>query len=267
MSLDDVEKLNLEKILPELRKAVASGAGGQTLASALATMEQRMELFSREEFTPEGSEARRNKAAIENAAAHVEFSRLSEKAQHQFDRFIDSGFRSKQDLDSLSVFLTENSEILTDIQRTQIVDEVLEGVERRDYTIDEIPDNVMKEVREVLQQPTVNQAITAKLSNEDARRLNEALMSDDSADLRNALKDPEIFTATQESVDSAREEMERQHMKERSAPALQGKHPIEEVQPDRDDASLLAEFTQEFDAVAKSPSDLPQHGNQDVKIR
>ena len=267
MSIDDVERVQLETILPELRKAVANGVGGQAMASMLGQVESRMALISSEEFTPEGREERRNKSASEAAIIYVESSRLSAKAQAQFDGFLDQGFRSKEDLNTLSVFLTENSKILTDLRQVQIVDEVLDGAEREDYTVDVIPDNVLEEIRIVLQRPDLNQSVIANISAEKSKTLNEALASNDSSDLRKALQDPEIFAATHSRINATRQEMEEQAIPKQNAVENQRTSTIEEVQPDREDAALLAEFSEEFQSLPKTPTELAQQAESETKLR
>ena len=103
-------------------------------------------------------------------------------------------------------------------QRVKIADEVLDGAEREDYGIDEIPAEVMAEVQTVLSSPEINVSVAANLSVEKAAKLNAALASDDPSRLRTALKDREIFSATHFHVESVRREYEAQEEAVESLP-------------------------------------------------
>ena len=134
-ALDEAEKLRLERVVPELEKAVHAGLGGQTMAGILAGLKGRLtELTEQLGFVGDEKKERKDRAALaEMAAGHVAFrSRLSKQAQNQFDGFLSAGFRNKRDLEELSVFLSQNGRDLNFLQRIQVVDEVLDGVERRD---------------------------------------------------------------------------------------------------------------------------------------
>ena len=255
--LDEAERARLEQIVPELEKAVEAGIGGQSMVGILLGMKGRLENLDDElGLTAEGRKVRRERAATaEMIAIHsASESILSPQAQTQFDGFLNNGFRSRKELETLSLFLSENSDDLNLGQRVQIVDEVLNGVQRRDYEIGEIPDKVLNEVRTVLRDPEINASVTAKLSAEKSAMLNAALIADDLNKIRAILKDEEVFDATHEHVSRARERYEAQTKNIEPSIAAQSEVPTGDDAAKNGD--LLASLESEFLDSPVNPTDV-----------
>jgi len=212
--LDEAEYAKLAGLVEKIEAISGADRDASTgMPVDLARMKERIAVIEREGGIPgvEGEQKRKNRAAAADVAMIVaEDSRLSAQAQMQFDGFLVDGFRNKKDLDQLSQFISENEGDLNFGQRVQIVDEVLDGVERRDYEVDDIPNNVLGEVQVVLENSEVNASVTANLSTSRIDILNEALASVDPEKLREALKDQEIFAACHEYVSETRERFETQ---------------------------------------------------------
>ena len=256
--LDEVERARLELLVPGLERAVKAGIGGQSMVGTLNRLKGRLENLEAE-FGPgiDGRNERKERAAMaEMIAVHnASISMLSAEAQEQFDGFLTSGFRSRKDLDKLSLFLTENSEDLNFGQRVQIVDEVLDGVERKDYEIDETPDNVIAEVQTVLKDPAIYATVMANLSTKDSAALNAALASDDPSRLRAALKNERIFEGAHRYVDDARRRIEAQERTPEAEPTQEESKSENVVERDGE----LDEFdsmSEEFAKSAVTPTDL-----------
>ena len=259
--LDEAERARLEQIVPELEKAVEAGIGGQSMVGILLGMKGRLENLDDElGLTAEGRKERRERATTAEMVAlhYASESMLSPRAQTQFGGFLSNGFRSRKDLETLSLFLDENSDDLNLGQRVQIVDEVLDGVERRDYEIDETPDNVLNEIQTVLKDPEINASVTAKLSAEKSAMLDAALIANDPNKIRAVLKDEEVFDATHEHVARARERYEAQTRNSKPSIAAQSEVPTgndAEINGD-----LLASLGSEFLDSPVNPTDVHSVG-------